>query len=93
MVREKKARDRARDREGTACFGGGLNHLCGGSPSGPPLACHLALPGFGLTQGPACTSCSRDGMDSSTRVSGKLTGSPLVNVLLPLTPRDLSASV
>ena len=39
------------------CFGGHLNQLCGGSPSGLPLANHLALSGFGVTQGPAL--CAR----------------------------------
>ena len=50
------------------CFGGCLNHLYGGGPSGVPLANHLASSGCGLTWGPALD------LDSSTRVPRKLTG-------------------
>ena len=64
-----REREKAREKESNVCFGGPLNHLYGGSPSGLPLANHLALSGSGLTQGPALR------MDFSTRVSGKLTGS------------------
>ena len=46
--------------------------LVWGSHAGLPLASHLASSGFGLTQGPAL------GMDSSTGVSGKLTGFTMV---------------
>ena len=79
---------RERERGSATCFGGGLNHLYGDSPSGLPLANHLALSGlesiFGLTQGPplcVCTSFSQ--MDSSARVSGKLTGYTMVWHPLP----------
>ena len=55
-------------REQQMCFGGGLNHLYGGSPSGLPLVNHLALSDlestFSLTQGPTlctCTSFIQDG--------------------------------
>ena len=50
------------------CFGGGLNHLHGDSPSRILLANHLALSGsesiFGLTRALPCvyTSVSQDGV-------------------------------
>ena len=73
MERERETeREREKEEESNMCFGGCLNHLCGGSPSGLPLANHLALSDFGLTQGlPRAYPSSR--MDFSTRVSGKLT--------------------
>ena len=50
-------REKEREREKSdMSFEGGLNHLCGGSSFGLPLANHLALSGlestFGLTQDP-----------------------------------------
>ena len=48
--------ERAREEESSMCFGGGLNHLCGGRPFRLPLANHLDSSElesiFGLTQGP-----------------------------------------
>ena len=55
--------DRGKEKEEKrdTCFGGGLNHLYGGRPSGFPLANHHALSGleftFGLIQGPPLCSC------------------------------------
>ena len=55
-------RERTRKEESNTCFGGGLNHLYGGSPSRLPLPNHLASSGFGLTQGLcAGASFSQDG--------------------------------
>ena len=55
-VPREKASKRAREEEGDMCFRGGLNHLYRKSPSGLPLANHLALSSlestFCLTQGP-----------------------------------------
>ena len=65
-------------RKSNACFGGGLRHLCGLSPSGLPLANHLASSGFGRTQGPPLSAHLLGRMDSSARVSGKLTGCAMV---------------
>ena len=50
-----------REEESAMSFGGGLNHLYGDSPSGPPLANQLALSGrehtCGLIRGlPLCAS-------------------------------------
>ena len=47
-VQSKKDREkRAREEENNKCFGGCLNHLYGGSPSGLSLVSHLASSGFG----------------------------------------------
>ena len=51
--------ERTREEGSDTCSGGPLNHLYEGSPSGLPLAHHLASSGlestFGLTQGsPLC---------------------------------------
>ena len=67
-----RQRKRAREEESNMFFGGGLNHLYGGNPSGLPLANHLAFSAFDLTQSPA------RGMDFSIVVSGKLTESAVV---------------
>ena len=67
VVERERERDR-RSKRGREqhVLSGPLNHLYGDGPS------HLALSGFGLTQGPAPR------MVSSTWVSGKLTGSTVV---------------
>ena len=75
-------------RERAMSFWGGLNHLYGGSSSGFPLANHLALSGFesgsGLTRALLCVRAHLLAkMDSSARVSGKLTGHIMVWRLLP----------
>lgn len=67
-----------RERESRVLLGG-LNHLCGGSSSGFPLASHLAVSGsesiFGLSQPLppqwACAFLAK--LDSCAKVSGKLT--------------------
>ena len=59
-----RQRERAREEESNTCFGSGLNHLYGGSPSRVPLANHLASSGFVKTQDPplcACASFNQDG--------------------------------
>ena len=74
---EGKGREREKDRQTERTreqhmLGGSLNHVYGGSLFGLPLASRLASSGLGLTQGPSLR------MESSTRGSGKLTGSAMV---------------
>ena len=84
----RESMDEFRDRESAMCFGGGLNHLYGGNPSGFPLANHPVLSGLesiwpDLGPSPVCTHVS------SARVSGKLTGHVIVWHPLPsLTPEE-----
>lgn len=72
-----------REQGSNMCFGSSLNPLYEGSLSGLPLAYYLSLSHlksiFGLAQGPS-TLCVHllDKIDSSARVSGKLTRSSMV---------------
>ena len=77
-----RQRERAREEESNMRFGGGLNPLYGGSPSGLPLANHLASsvlePTVGLTQGPPlCTSIFSAGW-LLAQFYGKLTGCTMI---------------
>ena len=79
----EREKETEREEERNKCFGGCLNHSYRNSPSGLPLVNHLASSGleltFGLTQGPPlCSKHLLTRMDSTTGVSGELTGCAVV---------------
>ena len=83
----ERHKQRARERECFGmlypCFGGGLNHFYGDSPSGLPLANRLTLSGLEAEiwpdpgPSPLCPALLSK-THASARVSGKLTGGIMV---------------